>query len=80
MLARHNISICDRLSTPLGSHTTITMECYDGGFTAICYMMVKNMLLRAICCAGVALLPPSFDGLPVSGVGCLYLRMLRPRR
>jgi hypothetical protein len=33
MLARHNISICDRLSTPLGSHTTITMECYDGGFT-----------------------------------------------
>jgi len=33
MLARHNISICDRLLTPLGSHTTITMECYDGGFT-----------------------------------------------
>jgi hypothetical protein len=33
MLARHNIFICDRLSTPLGSHTTITMECYDGGFT-----------------------------------------------
>ena len=42
-------------------------------------MMVKNMLLRAICCAGVALLPPSFDGMPVSGVGCLDLRMLRPR-
>jgi hypothetical protein len=34
MLARHNISICDRLSTPLGSHTTITVECYDGGFTS----------------------------------------------
>ena len=35
MLARLDISICDRLSTPLGSHThtTITMECYDGGFT-----------------------------------------------
>ena len=78
LLARHNVSICDRRSPPAGTHPTFTMECYDGGFTGNRYMMVKHMLVRAICCAGVAMLPPSFDEMPESGVSCLDYRMLRP--
>ena len=31
-----------------------------------------------VCCAGVALLPPSFDGLPDAGVSCLDFRGLLP--
>jgi len=40
--------------------------------------MVKHMLRRAICCAGVALLPPSFDGMPDAGASCFDFRGRQP--
>lgn len=78
LLSPYKVAVCDRRQPPSGSHPTFTMECFDGGFTGNRYLMVMSMLRRAICCAGVALLPPSFDGMPDSGVHCLDFRGRQP--
>ena len=77
LLEPHGVALCDRLAPPIGPHATLAIECYDGGFTGNRYMMIKRMLLRAACCGGVALLPPSFDGLPQSGASCFDFRNLQ---
>eukprot|EP00965_Chrysotila_dentata_P069222 2287794-Pleurochrysis_carterae.AAC.2 len=69
------VSICDRRSPPQDAPVFET-TCYDGGFTGNRYLMIKNMLTLAACCAGVAVLPPSFDGLPDAGASCLDMRAL----
>ena len=68
------ITLCDRRSPPIAPVTEI--QCFDGGFTGNRYIMVKNMLLHAACCASIALLPPSFDTLPSSGASCFDFRTL----
>jgi hypothetical protein len=75
LVAPYQASICDRRNPPVdGPHAVFTLECYDGGFTGNRYMMVRNLLERAICCAGVALFPPSFDGMPDAGASCFDFR------
>ena len=72
------VSICDR-SASYDRQPSFEISCYDGGQTGNRYLMVRNLLLRAACCAGVALLPPSFDHLVTSGASCFDFRGLRHR-
>ena len=72
---RAGVAICDRAKPPAGPRFEI--ECYDGGQTGNRYVMVKNLLTRAACCAGIALLPPEFDHFPQSGASCFDFRGLR---
>ena len=71
------VSICDRAAPPPGPHFEI--GCYDGGQSGNRYVMVHNLLLRAACCAGIALLPPEFDHFPQSGASCFDFRALRAK-
>ena len=69
------------LLTPPRAFSAALFEtsCFDGGFTGNRYLMVKNMLALAACCAGVAVLPPSFDGMPPTGAACFDFSALRHR-
>ena len=69
------VSLCDRANPPPGP--TFEITCYDGGQTGNRYVMVGNLLKRAACCSGVALLPPEFDHFPQSGASCVDFRGLR---
>ena len=69
------VVLCDRAHPPAGPAFEIT--CFDGGQTGNRYLMVKALLMRAACCAGVALLPPEFDHFPESGASCFDFRGLR---
>lgn len=72
-------ALCDRRNPPAGAEISrFEMLCYDGGQTGNRYLMVKHMLRRAVCCRGVALFPPSFDGLPGAGASCFDFRGLLP--
>ena len=71
-------SACARHSPP-PSNATFEVTCYDGGATGNRYVMLKNALRRAVCCAGVLLLPPSFDGFAETGASCFDFTALRAR-
>jgi hypothetical protein len=76
LLADSGVQLCDRAAPPAGA-THYDIQCYDGGQTGNRYVMVKNLLSRAACCGGVALLPPEFDHFPQSGAACFDFRALR---
>ena len=71
------VTLCNRANPPAGPHSTFEITCYDGGQTGNRYVMVQNLLMRAACCGGVALLPPEFDHFPQSGASCIDFRGLR---
>lgn len=69
------VTICDRTRPPTGP--TFEITCYDGGQTGNRFLMVRNLLQRAACCGGIALLPPEFDHFRSSGASCFDFRALR---
>ncbi|KAL1508784.1 hypothetical protein AB1Y20_004879 [Prymnesium parvum] len=70
------VSLCDRASPPAGV-LTFEISCFDGGMTGNRWVMVSNLLRRAACCAGVALLPPEFDHFPSTGASCFDFTAMR---